>query len=51
MLNFDELHLLGIKYFHLFGISKGKNQRQRENFFEKIFSLLVRTFAGEKSTV
>ena len=27
MLNFDELHLLGIKSFHLFGISKGKNQR------------------------
>ena len=27
MLNFDELHLLGIKCFHLFGISEGKNQR------------------------
>ena len=51
MLNFDELYLLGIKFFHLFGISEGKNQRQCKNFSEKIISLLVRTFAGEKSTV
>ena len=34
MLNFDELHLLGIKCFHLFGISEGKNQRCLENSLE-----------------
>lgn len=31
MLNFDELHLRGIKCFHLFGISEGKNQGAKRN--------------------
>ena len=48
MLNSDELHLLGIKCFHLFGISEGKNQRQRENFFEKNFLSTCQDICGRK---
>jgi len=41
MLNFDELHLLGIKCFHLFGISEGKNQRCLENSLENLSLYLL----------
>ena len=51
MLNFDELHLPGIKCFHLFGISEGKINGNAKISLVKFSSLLVRTFAGEKSTV
>ena len=55
MLNFDELHLLGIKCFHLFGIPEGKINGQNdiiEDFsFPQNIPLPVRTFTSEKSTV
>ena len=48
MLNFNELHLPGIKCFHLFGISESKNQRQCKNFFEN-FSLYLLGHLQEKN--